>query len=46
LARSQVLLNPPEPLIELVESLSAPLLSIMMISVGFCEESEEGLVNP
>ena len=40
LARNQVLLNPPEPLIALVESLSAPLLLIMMISVGLCEPSE------
>jgi len=39
-ARNQVLLNPPEPLIALVESLSAPLLLIMMIWVGFCVPSD------
>ena len=32
----QVLLNAPELEIELVESLSSPLLSIMMIEVGLC----------
>ena len=32
----QVLLNAPELDIELVESLSSPLLSIMTIEVGLC----------
>ena len=32
----QVLLNAPELDIELVESLSSPLLSIMTIDVGLC----------
>ena len=35
-----MLLNAPEPVIELVESLSSPLLSTMMIEVGLCVPSE------
>jgi hypothetical protein len=35
-----VLLNPPELLIELVESLSSPLLLTMTIEVGLCVPSE------
>jgi len=40
-----VLLNAPAPLIELVESLSLPLLSTMMISTGFWEPSEVPLAD-
>jgi hypothetical protein len=39
----QVLLNAPELLIELVESLSLPLLSTMTIEIGLCPPIEDPL---
>src|SRR5689334_24359750 len=42
-ALSQVLLNPPEALIALVESLGVPALLIMMIWVGAWPPSDEPL---